>query len=61
MPKYRAVVRVKLRDEFLPVVAFNKEQAEDYFWELLGENYENLDLEDFSIDDVDVNVFEVRD
>lgn len=60
MPKYRAVVRVKLRDEFRPIVAFTKEQAENYFWDQLGENYEDLDLGDFSIDDVEVAVYEVR-
>lgn len=59
MPKYRAVVKVRLRDELRAVTAFNKQQAEDYFWAQVGDEGQNLDLELMDFADLDVDVYEV--
>ena len=59
MPKYRGVVKVRLREDFPAVTAFNKEDALNYFWAQIGEEGENLDLEGMDWSDLDVDVYEV--
>lgn len=59
MPKYRAVVKVRLRDDLRTITAFNKQDAEDYFWAKIGSEGENLDLEEMDWSDLDVDIYEV--